>query len=73
MSTYLVTRRVNEDRVYLPGELLVDPPFAGVLMARGYLVPVPDNFVAPRAVAENTGRSKHKLPKTVDLSVASES
>lgn len=47
MSTYLVTKRIKEDRVYLPGEMLVDPLNADILMARGFLTPVPDNFVPP--------------------------
>jgi len=49
MSSYLVVKRIREDRTYLPGEMLVDPPAAAILMERGFLLPVPDNFVPPPA------------------------
>lgn len=38
MATYLVIKRFNEDRVYMPGERLVDPANAEILAKRGYLV-----------------------------------
>lgn len=46
MATYLVLKRVKEDWVSLPGELLIDPPAttASLLIARGFIVPVPDNY-----------------------------
>ena len=48
MSTWLVTKRMNEDRIYLPGEILVDPDLnVRLLMERGHLAPVPDNFSMP--------------------------
>jgi hypothetical protein len=50
MATYLVLKRVKEDTVSLPGELLVDPPNAQLLIERGYLTPVPDNY--PGAVSK---------------------
>jgi hypothetical protein len=57
MPTYLVLKRVKEDWVSLPGELLVDPPSADILMARGFIVPVPDNY--PGAVS---GPSQPEAP-----------
>jgi hypothetical protein len=50
MATYLVLKRVREDWVSLPGELLVDPPTADILLKRGFIVPVPDNY--PGAVSK---------------------
>lgn len=47
MTTYLVAKRMVEDRVYLPGEVLVDPENAEILRARGYLTIVPDDFNSP--------------------------
>lgn len=45
MTTYLVVKRMQEDRDYLPGEVLKDPDIpVGILMQRGYLQIVPDNF-----------------------------
>jgi hypothetical protein len=47
MSTYLVRKRLVFDAetwIALIGEVVIDPPDAAILMSRGYLVPVPDNF-----------------------------
>jgi hypothetical protein len=47
MSTYLVQKRLVFDAetwIALAGEVVIDPPDADILMRRGYLVPVPDNF-----------------------------
>jgi hypothetical protein len=49
MATYLVLKRTMLDWVALPGELLIDPVDQGILMARGFITPVPDNY--PGAVS----------------------
>jgi hypothetical protein len=57
LPTYLVLKRINEDRIYEEGEVLVDPPFADsadLLIKRGYLQIVPDNYKqssSPKAAA----------------------
>jgi hypothetical protein len=38
---------MQEERVYMPGEVVVDPENAAVLMRRDFIIPVPDNFVPP--------------------------
>lgn len=45
MASYLILKRIKEDRVYLPNEVLVDPPNVGTLIKRGYLIPVPDDYI----------------------------
>lgn len=53
MATFLVLRKVKEDWESLPGELLVDPDptVREVLLSRGYITPVPDNY--PGTVSRN--------------------
>ena len=63
MTTYLVVRRIQEDRSYLPGETVRDPEFdAEILMQRGYLVIVPDDY---RGTS-----SREPRPPTVDEALA---
>ena len=52
MSSYLVMKRMRYQGVdYMPGTQLIDPADAVVLMQRGYLVLVPDNFTPPSPVS----------------------
>lgn len=46
MPHYLVLKRTVHDWTSLPGEILVDPDAreAGILMERGFITPVPDNY-----------------------------
>lgn len=63
MSTYLVLKvMTSEDGKHYPNELLVDPDNAGILMERGFIVPVPDSFTPP-GVAKTTKAAKPE-PKT---------
>lgn len=55
MTTYLVMKRMKEDRVFMPGEVLVDPVRAERLVERGYLAIVPDDYAEKRAAAEAAG------------------
>jgi hypothetical protein len=50
MPKYLVLKRVKEDVISLPGEVLTDPSNVDLLIQRGYLIPVPDNY--PGAVSK---------------------
>lgn len=48
MTAYLVNKRMTEDRVYLPNEILIDPDMdVDILRARGFLTIVPDGYVGP--------------------------
>lgn len=70
MPTYLVEKRMKEDRVYLPGEVLVDPDInVDVLRARGYLTIVPDGYPGsePKA-AKSKSKPKAEPPAVIDLS-----
>jgi hypothetical protein len=70
MPTYLVLKRVKEDWVSLPGELLIDPPNFGLLISRGYIIPVPDNY--PGAVSKPVQEEvPPPPPATVELPLAS--
>lgn len=49
MSTYVVLKRMREDRHYMPNEVLVDPDLdVDILMQRGFLQVVPDNYTPPK-------------------------
>lgn len=60
--------------MYTPGEILVDPPFAAILMDRGYLQPVPDDFTAPTPVAPRSygrpSQPKEERRPTVEEALA---
>lgn len=52
MTAYLVNKTVKEDRVHYKGEILVDPfdeRTTGILLDRGYLTIVPDNYQGAKA------------------------
>lgn len=44
MTTYLVQKRIVADWQSFPGELLIDPTDVEILLARGYITPVPDDY-----------------------------
>jgi len=69
MTTFLVLKRVKEDWVSLPGELLIDPPNSDLLIKRGYLIPVPDEY--PGAVSKPS-ETKGAPTLTVTESLESE-
>lgn len=52
MASYLVLKRLVEDRVYEEGEVVTSPSFADsvpILLSRHYLAVVPDNYSPPAA------------------------
>lgn len=56
MTTYVVVKRMQEDRLYMPGEVLVDPPNVGILLHRGFLQIVPDDYGKQVEVASTASR-----------------
>jgi hypothetical protein len=69
-NRYLVTKRIKEDRVYVPGEIVTDDDVPSeILLARGYLQPIPSDFVSPAATPAPTSAST----PTPDLSTAESS
>lgn len=52
MASYLVLKRLVEDRVYEEGEVVTSPSFADsvpILLSRQYLAVVPDNYAPVQA------------------------
>lgn len=63
MSTYLVIKRLKQrGEDHMPQTLLVDPENAKILMDRGFITPVPDNFTPP--TSSKASKEDAKLPET---------
>lgn len=70
MSTYVVLKRMYEDRHYMPGEVLVDPDIdVDILMNRGFLQVVPDNYTPP-ARGSRSSKAEAERPPSYEEAIA---
>lgn len=44
MATFLIQKRMNLGRLFPAGALIIDPPDIGLLIERGYILPVADDY-----------------------------
>lgn len=67
MATYLVIKRMKEDRLFMPGETVVDIPRADILIHRGYIIPVPDDYAEKAAASADEAASRISVQQAMDM------
>lgn len=72
MTTFLVIKRMKEDRTYMPGEVLVDPERSGILVERGYLTIVPDDYGKKLEALEEMGARRPSVQEALDAGYSEE-
>lgn len=67
MTTYLVIKRMKEDRLFMPGETVVDIDRADRLVQRGYLIVVPDDYEQKKAGAQAEATARTSVQQALDM------